>query len=365
VSRGARGSGPRVLVVTAAPDRRPSTELLREVVEELRRRPGAVVEVWFLRGDPDPGRWPDARNVDRLRTWVVPDTLERVGLAAAAHALRGARLRWWWRRVAPAAVVLDDGLGARVMPRGASVIVIGRRNPVPPQGAALEPDPIESPDLVLSTAERAGDPAHGPRHLRGPVIAQSARAVAAGASERATRTREQHRLPIDRQLLVGWGDHAWIDGLDIFVRTLWQVRRDLREEVHGVWFGDLHPADAERIRFDAVRCGIADALHLRPAGDLESRCCGDAVVLPYRSRVDDADLLAPIATGIGVVTFPWCDVDDPAVEVVPWLDADAAARSVASILTEGRSGRTDPAIDRHDVGRRVDDLLRAVAELVG
>ena len=77
-----------LLVVTAAPDDRPSTSTLVAVVGELRRRGDLRTELWFLRHGSGSSAVAD-RVVDDLRTTGPAAAIDRFGLSPAANLVRG------------------------------------------------------------------------------------------------------------------------------------------------------------------------------------------------------------------------------------------------------------------------------------
>lgn len=88
--------------------------------------------VWFLRGGDGPS-WPGSRTVDHLRTSRVSRMLRRMGLHATSLHLAGIRLRWWYLRAAPDVVILDDGVGGRVLARPPDCVIV-RENYEQPEG---------------------------------------------------------------------------------------------------------------------------------------------------------------------------------------------------------------------------------------
>lgn len=355
----------RVLAITASPDDRPSTRNLELIVEEIDRRPGHSASLWFLRhqfgAEPPTG----TRVVDDLRTWGPSGTLERLGGGAIAPRLRGLRLRAWLREANPDIVILDDGLGVRVLdPLRHLPPIIVRTNR----------------DLPLDIGDEqffGGVPA---RRIIGPGVEVSADSttvsvehpLADGAAERNADSefRHQHRLaldlPVEAQLITGWGDDGWLDGPDLFLRTLWSLHQRHRTAAHAVWFGLSADRDeTERLVREAGRMGLGDHFHVRPDTGTADRLCGDAVFLSYRDVAVPGDITAAILSGAPVVAFRACGIFEPAdqaVDVVDDIDVEAAASALAAGLGDDRAERwqrDDAAAIRRtlSVGRIADDIL--------
>ncbi len=331
-----------ILVVTARPDQRRSTEVLRLLVEYLERRPDARVTVWFLRSDPDGGDdppWPGSRVVDDLRTWwptrpLVGGTGRRI-----ADALRGARLRWWLREARPDVVLLDDGLGDRVLdPWPRPVFRAVRTNPDPPRGVEMEPPPLTTGDVVIGSLPVEHD--DGTPHLVLPVLRRRSLALPMARPGERTRVRAALGIPEEAQLVVGWGEDAWIDGTDLFLRTLWALGERHGVEPHALWLGlssDRHEAD--RIRTEAARCGLADRFHLHPLTEEVQRYAGDAVLLPTRVPGEDTELiLNALCVGQVVVATADDHLPDGTVPMPP-LDVEAAGEALCDGLAGDRVER--------------------------
>ena len=333
-----------VLVVAERPDRRESTDSLRRLVVELRSRPGVRAEVWFLRvfeADDEPW-WGDATDVDSLRTWWPARATQLVGLGLVASWLRGRRLRRWLAELAPDLVLLDDGLGDRLLSAcPGHPFVVARRNPLPAPGAEREGAPVATPDAEWVA----------------PDMIDTTK-----PTDLADRTRDHHRsrcgVPADAALVVGWGGTGWLDGPDLFVRALWHLEHREGLVAHGLWLRTDDDAEAlTRLTAEARRCGVGDRFHLGVDGLDGSRLCADAVFLPYRVPIPNRDLLPVMGTGLAIVTFPTIDAREPAIWRVDPLDLDAAGSELARAL------RRDPAEARRlarasiDVVARADELL--------
>lgn len=364
MSSAASGSEPvRILVVVASPDARAGTERLGDLVDALAARPDVTVEVWFLRCAWNERRWPGSRLVDELRTWAPASALDAVGLRRVGAGLRGLRLRSWLRRAAPDLVVLDDGLGERVLGGLAPGVVVAHRYQTEPApDAHLEAPPGRTPDVVLVPPSGVGAlpavAAGVERVVEYETRDDWAEARRAGSEGSRRRARRRLGVPDDAPLVTGWGDAGWVDGPDVFVRVLWAL-----EDRHGIaaggrWFGsDADAHEVERLRAEATRCGLGDRFDVHPFGTLEDRVCGDAVLLPSRDQVDDEQVLAAICSGAAVVTFPVTSLDDPAVHVVDHLDVDGAAAALVAVLAEDRDERAAGVRRRHDLQSLLDELV--------
>jgi hypothetical protein len=331
-----------ILVVAARPDQRRSTEVLRLLVGYLDRHPDTRVQVWFLRADTDGGDdepWPGSRVVDELRTWwptrpMVGETGRRL-----ADALRGARLRWWLRQARPDVVLLDDGLGDRVLdPWTRPVLRLVRRNPEPPLGADMEPPALESADAIVELRPTEHD--DGMAHLVLPVLRRRSLALQMADPAERRRIRDTLRIGGGEQLVVGWGEDAWIDGADLFIRTLWALGDRYGVRPHALWLGlSSDPHEADRIRTEAARCGLADRFHLRPLTEEIQRYVGDAVLLPTRVPEEDPErILNALCIGQVVVATEDERLPDQAAPMPP-LDVEAAAVALRDGLAGDRAER--------------------------
>lgn len=346
-----------MLVITAAPDERPSTRNLSLILDEVNRRPDARATLWYLRSAPEHVERPGTRVVDSLRTWPPCAALDAVGLAKPAAWIRGRRLRGWLREVDPDVVVLDDGLGARVLdPLSPRPPVVVRRNAVTPEHQHLEPPPEESADLLVVPAGTEAEDTDVPtlvEHTYGHAYGSHF----ASAEERGA-IRERYDLPTAGPLLVGWGDDGWLDGPDLFIRTMWALAERHGVEIDGVWFGLTADADeVDRLRREAERCGVGDRFHHRPAVSTALRLCGDAVLVPYRTVATADDVVVPALAGCVVVAFEATGVEDPDVTLVPDLDVEAAAAALAEGLRQDRAEREAQRHWRLDPRLLVDGVL--------
>jgi hypothetical protein len=331
-----------ILVVTARPDQRRSTEVLRLLVGHLEHHPDTRVQVWFLRADTDGGDdepWPNSRVVDELRTWWPTRPMVGEGGRRLADALRGARLRWWLRQAGPDVVLLDDGLGDRVLdPWTHRVVRLVRRNPELPRGAEMEPAPLERADAIIDSRPTEHD--DGMEHLVLPVLRRRSMALPMADAVERRRVRDALGIGGDEQLVVGWGEDAWIDGADLFIRTLWALGDRYGLRPHALWLGlssDTHEAD--RIRTEAARCGLADRFHLHPLTEEIQRYVGDAVLLPTRVPEEDPErILNALCIGQVVVATEDEGLPDQAVPMPP-LDVEAAALALRDGLAGDRAER--------------------------
>lgn len=376
---------PSLLVVTNSYDERASTKALRLVTDSLRAEHGADVTVLLLRrhvSEPvrtatatflgRPATWPGARVVDDLRRWIPAAVAERLGAGGLAHRLRGLRLRWWIRRAAPDAVLLDDGLGHRVIEhlRRKPVLIVRLNEEEPPLGS-LESEVTEVADLVVAAVGIEPRRLAGHRARATPVLYEHRfRELGTMPSLARTDTRESTRtrlgLPLDAVVVSGWGGDGWLDGPDLFVRTLWALHDRHGLEAHGIWFGSQQPEEVRRLTDEAQRCGLGDRYHLAPYEGIGlapgDATCADVVVLPTRDALLREHLLAPIVCGLTIVTFDAADLDDPAVVSAADLDIDELASLAASALKEDRVERSRAALADVDVDRWTGRLLSAVTQ---
>lgn len=350
-----------LLVVTSAPDARGSTATLRLLVHELRDRPEVEVSVWFLRADPDQVVWPGARVVDDLRTWRSATVADRWATTAVGDRVRGLGLRSWWRSVSPQAVLLDDGIGARVVTGGHAATIV-RLNAEPPGTAAAGEAVAADADLVLH-GPGAADPFAGDvaRLAAGP-LAHLGAARAAAEPQARTRWRSVLRLPTDAPLVVGWGAPGAPEELEAFARALALVHEQV-PDVHGVWLAaEADPAVHDQARSRHAELGLAGRLHERPVATLEARCAGDAVLLPGSTPVADL-VVESVAAGLTVVVGAAVDgLHDPSVVLAqgPRAQADALVAALAADRTEASRG----ARERLDVAGFADGFVSALASIV-
>lgn len=346
-----------LLFITPAPDERESTANLARLVEEANRRSGCTAELWYLRCAPEHQQMPNSRNVDGLRTWLPVRLLERLGLGRSAAALRGVRLRWWLHRARPDVVVLDDGLGRRVVEqwRPPPAIVV-RRNRTPPEHLHMESRPEGDPDLWMVPAGDERPSGSAPVLTEHPFVDSPARRNRNPLVRRQVRQRLD--LPVDECLVVGWGRDGWLDGPDLFVRALWALEHRHGLLAHGVWFGlAIDEQDGARIRGEAERCGLQHRFHLRDDQHPDDRLCGDGVLLPYRSTADPTEVLDAAFCGAVTVTFTAAQVAHPLVVQVRDLDVDAAAGALVAGLQVEAEVRSDTARHYFDPSPVVTELV--------
>ena len=321
-----------VLVVTATPDERPSTEILRQLVEHLDQRDGVRIETWFLRKYRFQEPWPGTRVVDDLRTKGLTGLLRRLHVPLLPSFIAGRVLRHWLRRLDPDVVLLDDGLGSRVLggQRRSPAIVV-RLNELPPQDAEFEGAAATTADLALIDRRTTSPRPDAPVRDSTPLADFDDYADAMAVAERAVaeRRRQRHGIPDGVPLLTGWGDDGWLDGPDVFVRCLWALEQRYGVIAHGLWIGVGSPDDRRRLESEARRCGVADRYHLVD-GDEVDRFCGDAVFLPWRTDGERLETIWAVMTGLKVTAFPTVGFDDEAVTIVDHLDVDGAAQALSA-----------------------------------
>ena len=156
-----------------------------------------------------------------------------------------------------------------------------------------------------------------------------------------TRARKALGVSADELLVVGTGSDGWIDGPDLFVRTLWTLEHRHGIAAHGVWLGLRNDrSEVDRLVAEGDRCGLGGRLRFLPHSDLATRLCGDVVLLPYRGSGDSDDVKLPIRAGLVVVSFPVWSFTDPSLRVVEHLDIEAAADAIIEVTRAGSSRPT-------------------------
>lgn len=344
-------------MVTAEPDDRPSTAALLRIVQELDRRAEVEVTTFFLRTSAAlADDWGRFRIVDDLRTHPVSRALSMFG-ARPSGWFKGRMLRRWLAEVDPDVVLLDDGLGERVVqsvsPRP---FVVVRPNAERPITADLEPPALRDADLVLRATS---EDAESTQSLESGHVVHAQR-LARLATAAQTAERERWSVPDDEFVLVGWGPDPWLDGTNLFIRTLWYLQHRHETAAHGVWLG-LSPdsgAVAE-LQMEVERCGLAGRMHFRGNDDETNRLVGDAVLLPHRTVSDLGQVLEAIASGAPVVGFAPAVLEDPSFLTVSPLDLDGAARMLAVALREDPQRRLDRS-KRLDVARWASSFIDAI-----
>jgi len=296
-----------VLVVAASPDGRRSTASLRRAVSRLGRERDLSVEWWFLRdvdsagttgSEIGPRTGPastDApiRVVDHLRTSPVSTAFTRWGADRVAARLAGLRLRAWWRRARPDVVVLDDGLGGRLLPERPPPVVV-RVNPTGPAEPAASEDRWSGP--VAGWWYSPGAPVDAPSPTVPPAVIVHERLEfeppSASSPDAVGAARRAAGLPVD-ELVVLWSvaDAAGADAADeLAVMLEWLVAGDDRFDrpVHVVWVDpDLTAESHARVATAARRAGVAERVHQRAAVSSGLTRAADAVVRGLRTG--DAD----------------------------------------------------------------------------
>lgn len=358
----------RVLAITAAPDDRSTTRRLELLLDEINRRPGHSAELWYLRHRLDQASPSGRKVVDDLRTWYLSRSIERVAGTSVAARIRGLRLRTWLRKADPDLVLLDDGLGIRVLdPMRKLPVIVTRLNPEPPD-TAEDDRPFEGAPALRILVD--GAPANGA--IAVPDTAEC-RPPAPGAERCADAEFRRERraslgLPAGGPLVTGWGDDGWLDGPDLFLRALWALHHRHGVAAHGAWFGlsaDRH--EAERLLRESERMGIREHFHIVEDSGMADRLCGDAVFLSYRDSADPSEVAAAVLAGPSVTAFAACDIVEPSramVRVVDDIDVEAAATALATGLAEDRDQRwrSEAATTVRSllsVRRLVDDIVAA------
>jgi hypothetical protein len=354
-----------IVIVSWAPDDRPGTRCLRDIVHELRRRPGLRVSTWFVRGPSAAGDWRGARVVD-LQRWLPVRVLRHIGAPVAARRLH--ELRTWvlGRRLSSSradVVVYDDGVGTRFLPSPPGSVRVVRRNGRPPVDAHAELASTPRPLVDLTLVGPGADARSSLRVLDAPFVRDWRELLGPDVDAARARTRRHLGVEDDAVVVVGTGRDGWLDGPELFVRVLWELERSHGIAAHGVWLAPTADhLEVQRLRAEADRCGLGRRLRLLTTGTVADLLCGDVGLLPCRTAGDPYDALALVRSGIPVVTFPVWGWDDPAVLTVPHLDLVAAADAIATALTWDRGKLRAEAEERiEDLATWVDRFLDAVA----
>ena len=264
-----------VLLITESPDLRHSTRDLELAAQALRRRPDVRVGLWYLRhGDRDPvgHSW----VVDDLRTWRPAATLDRLGARLPANLIRGLRLRRRLRVLDPDVVVLDDGLGARVLNESNRQLLLTRRNAVGPSSDSLEP-PVLRSDAILDSDPWRPPPERVPSLEMGPL-----RDHAGSNSVNAMRVgRRALGLPEDVDVVVA---PASASNPELLIGVLRACKNGGRRRVHGLWV-DPHcsPSECSAARERASLGGVSDVFHLRQVDLVEALPVADIVLMDRES----------------------------------------------------------------------------------
>lgn len=355
-----------VLIITNSDDRRHSTRVLRRIASALEEVGSPRVSVFMLRPSPDSMSWPNHRVVDTLRTWPPAAIVERVVSPGLAGRMRGLRLRWWLRQAHPDLVILDDGLGFRVIEHLAdSVVVVNRINEQAPPDAFDDVAAFDRPDLVIAPTDlEVTTSVPVIREHRFKTFRDAAR-FADPAVRAATRGRLG--LPEDVTLITGWGGDGWLDGPDLFIRLLWSLQDRYGIAVHGAWFGTDHPAEVRRLTEEATRCGVAERYSILPydgRGEMpEGALCADAIALPTRASLLADHLVPATVSGLTTVTFRAAEVEDDHVWCVDDLDIDAMAAALIRSLDQDRSAQSHEMMLQIDIGAWSRHLLELAADL--
>lgn len=341
-----------LLVVSAAPDCRASTKRLKQLVDRWSGRHDMSVRTWFLRSGPLRFQWPDALVVDDLRTWAPVHLSGSIGLRALSHVLSGRRLRWWLAAEAPDVVLLDDGLGSRVL-CGMDVEVAVRFNEVSPVdvGREVEWHGATSARLVSvgSAVSRSSDGV--------PTILESTSSPAVLGDP----------VPYRRVLMLdpgavlvsvdGWLDAAAARAAAVFATRLAEL---MRRRVDLVWFRDAVGHEDLAARLPPVGSGVR--FLQRPAGQRPWHLLAE-VALVLDCTMHDEDVVERVRSGQVVVGPRPARVLDPGVIRGSVEDAEVSA-AVAGLLVRGRDELCTEATDRwsiHAVADRFADSISAQA----
>lgn len=331
-------TGRRAVAVLLEPDDRPGTAQWRTLRARADQRADCSIELWFLRDRRDE-RLPGEGNVDDLRTWWVNGALSAVGLGLAASWLRGRRLRRRFAHAAPDLIVLDAGWGERILgAAGHRPTVAVRSNPWAP---AEDDDEVQHPDLGALVLGDHPDGAAGGLDGPRPLVHWSPYLIDVAPwqvdlAEEQRRQRTSIGVPEGVPVVVGWGDDGWVDGSDLFVRTLWYLADRHGTEAHGVWIAPLDDAtEVERLRGEAERCGLGERLHLVAPGSGADLRCGDVVHLPRRVPLEWEIPATCAAADRTLVTSGEVPHAAPWIHEVPLLDLPAAAAALHGALDAG------------------------------
>ncbi len=333
-----------MLVITSAPDDRASTATLRIAVDEMRRQ-GVGVDVWFLRSWAPQEPWPGSWVVDELRTLRGTEQLTRLGLGRIAGAIRGAALRRRLRAAGPDAIVLDDGVGERVVEHLDSDVVRAIRwNPVPPTELFPEPKATDADLHIVTTGCEPVDP---PSELAMGRLMNTPSARRARDGGWRAGVLGRMGLPPDGAQVLGWADDAWVDGQDLFIRALWTLRARHGRSPTAVWL-DLadDPAAGRRFDEEVARCGLGDRVVRRTRPPDDAQLCGDVALLTSRAPRVAEELSRVVVAGSRLVSFAVNETSGAPGRYVSDLDLEALADALAV--------EVDRAGDRDSTVREVD-----------
>lgn len=297
-----------ILLISAAPDQRESSRELDLLSVAAERRSDVELHRWYLRHSVPAVPVGDDVVIDDLRRWWVSQVAVTCGQPRLAHALQGMRLRAWYRRVAPDVVVLDDGLGERVIPGSAAPTLVVRSNAEAPDDRYGEALPARRVALTVP----GGPATDGVR----------------SSSSIARRYRERYGLRARSRVVTGWGPLGWADAPDVFVRALWHVKRLGVDDLEGVWFSASFDRELRaRLEDEVKRCGLVGSVQFvdeqHPAD-----WHGDAVFLPHREPVIEADVHESLSLAIRPTVFHAPASVIRYARPVPYLDLAAVAVSI-------------------------------------
>lgn len=327
------------------------------MVCEFDSRVDIDVTTFFLRTTVAPhDDWGRFQIVDDLRTHPISRVLAMISDRLSGW-FKGWMLRRWLRDAAPDVVLMDDGLGERIVKSISSrPMVVVRPNAEPPATADLEPPPLREADLVLLAA---AEDVESPESLASGYLVDAQRLAALVAPARVT-TRQRWSVPANEPLLIGWGPDPWLDGTSLFIRTLWYLQHRHETPVHGAWLGLSPGTEAlEELEREVERCHLTGRVHFQERNDETTRLAGDAIYLPHRTESDLSHVVDAIACGNTVVGFAPAALDDPSFLTVSPLDLDGASTLLAVALREDPQRRLDSTM-RLDVERWVSTFIDVV-----
>lgn len=264
-----------VLLITESPDLRRSTRDLELAAQALRGRPDVRVGLWYLRhGDRDPvgHSW----VVDDLRTWRPAAALDRLGARLPANLIRGRRLRRCLRVLDPDVVVLDDGLGTRVLDDSTRLLLLARRNAVGPAAGTSEPVTLQHDAVVDS------DPwSRRPEGMR--VLELGTMRDGTGSNGAAARTVGRRALGLAEDVCVVAALASESDP-ELLIEVLHGCAKAGQGEVHGLWLDPYgSPGDCRAVRERVARCGMSGLFHLRQVDLADALPVVDVVLLERES----------------------------------------------------------------------------------
>ncbi|MBC3786325.1 glycosyltransferase family 4 protein [Spirosoma utsteinense] len=181
--------------------------------------------------------------------------------------------------------------------------------------------------------------------------------------------RQQLTIPVNAVIVGGCGNAEWRKGVDLFLLVARQVL-NTHPDTYFVWVGvNESGEEARRLRYDLVRMGIANRVHLLPPGGnyLDYVACFDLFTLTSR---EDPYPLVILEAGLNhnpVLCFAQSGGSPDYVGtdtgcLVPYLDLSAMARVIGQ-LADDKAERNRLGVIfyeralRHDVAALVPQLL--------